>query len=91
MMRMGYHQDVSKRTTVTLEDDVAGRLEAAVRRTGRPFKDVLNEAVRRGLDEALKPSTAPFKVKAWDMGAIPGLDYDDIAGLLEQIEGPEHR
>jgi hypothetical protein len=75
---------------VTLEDDVARRLEAQARRTGRTFKDVLNEAVRRGLDEALRPVSTRFRVDDRDMGALPGIELDDIAGLLDQLEGPEH-
>ena len=84
-------RDVSKRTTVTLEDDVVGRLEAEARRTGRPFKDVLNDAVRRGLDRTFRPAPARFEIEPRDMGVLPGVDLDDVAGLLDQIEGPEHR
>ena len=79
---------MSKRTTVTLEDDVVRRLETQAQRTGRPFKDVLNDAVRRGLDEALRPVLAEFQVDARDMGVLPGVDFDDIGGLLDQLEGP---
>jgi predicted transcriptional regulator len=81
---------VSKRTTVTLEDDVVSRLEAQARRTGRTFKDVLNDAVRDGLDRAFKPAPEQFRVEARDMGALPGIDFDDVAGLVEQLEGSLH-
>jgi len=30
------------RTTLTLDDDIAARLQAEARKTGRPFKIVLN-------------------------------------------------
>jgi Ribbon-helix-helix protein, copG family len=83
--------DVSKRTTVTLEDDVVRRLHSEARRTGRSFKEVLNEAVRLGLDRALKPTTTEFHVQPRDMGLLPGLALDDISSLLEQVEGGEHR
>ena len=76
---------------MTLEDDVVRRLEAQARRTGRPFKDVLNEAVRDGLDRALKPASSRFQVEARDMGVLPGIDFDDISGLVEQLEGSSHR
>jgi len=88
---MGIIIDVSKRTTVTLEDDVVRRLQAKARRTGRPFKEVLNDAVRDGLDRALKPAAPRFQVQAHDMGGLPGIDFDDISGLVEQLEGPHHR
>lgn len=37
------------RTTVTLDPDVLELLQRVSHRTGRPFKRVLNEAVRSGL------------------------------------------
>jgi oxygen-dependent protoporphyrinogen oxidase len=33
----------------------------------------------------------PFKVRAKALHARPGFDFDDIEGLLEQVEGPERR
>jgi hypothetical protein len=40
------------RTTVTLDDDVDAMLRAEVRRTGRSFKQVVNELLR----ESYQPS-----------------------------------
>ena len=37
------------RTTVTLDDDVQRLLKEAAHHSGRPFKQVLNDAVRAGL------------------------------------------
>ena len=37
------------RTTLTLDDDVAAKLKAELRRAGRSFRDVVNETLRRGL------------------------------------------
>jgi hypothetical protein len=82
---------VSKRTTLTIEDDVMSRLNAEARRTGKPFKTVVNEALRRGLDGAVSPSREPYRVQARDMGLRPGFDLDDVYGLIERLEGPEHR
>jgi hypothetical protein len=81
---------MARRTTVTLEDDVVERLTALMRRTGRPLKDVLNDAVRRGLDRPSSPPT-PFRVETRDLGTQPGIELDDISQLLEQIEGPAFR
>ena len=81
------------RTTITLEDDVAAKLQALSRRSGRPFKDVDNETLRRGLASAATARrVAPFKVQARDLGARrPGVNVDSVADLLEQVEGPVHR
>jgi hypothetical protein len=81
------------RTTLTLDEDVAARLKAEARRTGRAFKDVVNAALRRGL--AGQPSRRPrarFVVRARDLGPLgPGLSLDNIAELLDRVEGPLHR
>jgi len=81
---------VSKRTTLTIEDDVMSRLNQEARRTGKPLKTVVNEALRRGLERAAGPQE-PYRVAARRMGLRPGLELDDVNGLLERIEGPEHR
>ncbi|MBA2263217.1 MAG: DUF2191 domain-containing protein [Chloroflexi bacterium] len=83
---------MSKRTTLTLEDDVVVRLRNATRRTGRPLKAVVNDAIRAGLDPAGSVRrTPPFRVKARRMGLRPGVDLDDIGGLLDRLDGPDHR
>ena len=81
---------MSKRTTLTLEDDVAAGLDWEVRRTGKPFKTVVNEAIRRGLDHRSKRRTK-YRVKARNLGLRAGMELDDIHGLIERIEGPDHR
>jgi len=79
------------RTTLTLENDVAARLRAEARRTGRPFKELVNECLRRGLvqrDPTREQSR--FSVKPRDLGPpAPGLSLDNVAELLERIEGPD--
>ena len=81
------------RTTLTLDDDVGAKLKQLARRSGRPFRDVVNDTLRRGLaTRASEPRKAPFQVRARDLGALrPGLNLDDVGGLLEEIEGPQHR
>lgn len=82
------------RTTLTLDDDVARRLKAEMRRSGRPFRTVVNEYLRMALssrprDPVVEP---PFAVQARDLGALrPGLTLDNIGALLEAAEGPLHR
>lgn len=91
MMLMLYHQGM--RTTLTVDDDVAAKLKAEARRTDRPFREVVNEMLRRGL--AISGGTAPrppFRIAARDLGNLkPGLSLDNIAELIEQAEGPLHR
>ena len=81
------------RTTLTLDDDVASKLKAQARRTGRPFKDVVNDALRRGLATGTPAQPrVPFRVATRDLGPVrPGISFDNIGELLEQVEGPLHK
>jgi len=83
-------RDVSQRTTLTLDDDVAAKLESEARRTGRPYRAVVNDVLRRGL-ESERPQAAVFAVFARPMGLRPGVAVDDIAGLLDLLDGPAAR
>jgi hypothetical protein len=79
------------RTTLTLDDDVAAKLTSLARRTGRAFRDVVNETLRRGLARPpASSSRQPFIVKARDMGARR-LSLDSVQDLIDQVEGPLHR
>jgi hypothetical protein len=81
------------RTTLTLDDDVATKLRAEARRAGRPFRDVVNDTLRRGLaSRRVASSRQNFKIEARDLGNLrPGLSLDNIAEVLEQMEGSLHR
>ena len=82
------------RTTLTLDEDVAARLKAEVRRSGRPFRTVVNEFLRVALlnHRGKRPPEQPFEVQARDLGPLrPGLSLDNIGELLEIAEGPLHR
>jgi hypothetical protein len=81
------------RTTLTLDEDVASKLKSMARKSGRAFRDVVNDTLRRGLARPpAPPSRQPFKVQTRDLGRLrPGLDLDNVADLIEQVEGPLHR
>lgn len=77
--------DVSKRTTLTLDDDVADGLSIAARRSGRPYREIVNEVIRRGLRRPGEDT--PFRVVASDLHRRPGVDIDDVEGLLDVLDG----
>lgn len=85
------HPDV--RTTLSLDDDLAAKLKAEAARSGKAFRDVVNEALRDGL--AVRRSARPrepFHAKVRDLGELrPGLGLDNVGELLEQLEGPMHK
>jgi hypothetical protein len=81
------------RTTLTLDDDVAAKLQAEARRSGRSFREVVNEAIRSGLVNRRRVTPAePFRVAVRDLGNVrPGVDLDNIADLIERVERSTHR
>jgi hypothetical protein len=81
------------RTTLTLDEDVAAKLRSEMRRSGRSFRDVVNDTLRRGLagGRATAPRE-PFRISPRDLGELrAGTSLDNIGDLLEHIEGPLHR
>ncbi len=79
------------RTTLTLDDDVAAKLRAEVRKSGEPFKQVVNRVLRTGLNVRVKAAALPpYRIKARSLGS-PGFNYDKVWELIEEAEGPYHR
>lgn len=77
-----------RRTTLTLDDDIIDTLRDRARREDRPLKAIVNDALRAGLSADAPPPSRPYRIRARDMGMRPGIDLDDIQGLLETIDGP---
>ena len=81
------------RTTLTLDDDVAAKLKAEQNRAGLPFKEIVNETLRRGLASRRAAARGQaFRIAARDLGRLrPGLSLDNVGELIEQTEGSLHR
>jgi hypothetical protein len=80
------------RTTLTIDDDIAKLVKQEQRRSGESFKSTVNSLLRRGLMNAReKAATKPFEVTPIPMGLPPGLSYDCISKLLDDLDGPYHR
>jgi hypothetical protein len=71
------------RTTLTIEKDVAVQLARLCRARGASLKDVVNEALRRGLREMARE---PFRTQPFDMGP-PLINIDNVAEALAYAEG----
>lgn len=78
------------RTTLTLDPDVASRLEAEVRRSGEGMKAVVNRALRLGLGMTGKPVVPdPFTVVPHAFGFRVGTDLDRLNQFLDEMEAEE--
>jgi hypothetical protein len=78
------------RTTLTLDSDVALRLEAEMRRSGEGMKAVVNRALRVGLGMTDKPVVPePFTVRPHAFGFRAGTDLDRLNQLVDELEADE--
>ena len=83
---------MSIRTTVTLDEDVLDRVKRESRARGMSFRDTLNDLLRSALlNLQNEPKRRKLVIKPVHMGYKPGLNYDDVEGLLEYAEGDQHR
>ena len=81
------------RTTLTIDDDVAAELERLRRSRDATLKEVINDALRRGLRDMAGPpkKRKPFRTRSFDVGGVLVKNIDSIGELLAEIEGEWHR
>lgn len=71
------------RTTVTIEDALAKELKEIVRRSGRSFKQVVNDALRAGIrDGRIANAPRRYRLTPQSMGDVDGRFNLDKALLL---------
>ena len=76
------------RTTLTIDDDVAATLKESSRRSGKPFKQLLNETLRAGLQAQRTPPEAKrYRVHPRSLGGVvPGVDLNKALRLADALE-----
>jgi hypothetical protein len=80
------------RTTLVIDDDVLDRARSVAERLRAPFRRVVNEALRAGLQEIEEPAiTRPYQTRPHKLGLKAGRSLDNIQELLAQVEGEDHR
>jgi len=77
---------------LTLDPDVGAKLKQEVRRSGKSFKQTVNEFLRLGLNARtqMKPP-GRFVVRPQPFGLPPGFSYDNVEELLDHMDGPLRR
>lgn len=81
------------RTTLSLDEDVAVLIERARAERGLSLKDLVNEALRRGLRlmDAPEPRGPRYTTPSSDLGRCLVPDLDDVADALAGAEGEDFR
>jgi hypothetical protein len=75
------------RTTVTLDPDVAKLLEEEEARQRKSFKEVVNDAIRRGLaPQARQRDRQSYRVRPHKTTLRAGLDAVGFNRLVDELE-----
>ena len=78
------------KTTLTLDDDVADFLKEQSRLHNKPFKQVVNEVLRRGMTTGSEAVEVPkFRVVPNRSGLFTGIDSRRLNQLNDQLEAGE--
>jgi len=78
------------RTTITLDPDVARRLETEMKRSGEGMKAIVNRALRLGLGMTDRPiDPGPFRVEPHAFGFRPGTDVDRLNQIVDELDAEE--
>jgi hypothetical protein len=74
------------RTTLTIDDDLAGILHKKAGQQGHSFKELVNATLRAGLAaEGVAPKRKKFKVVGRPLGLRPGFDPDRMNQLVDEL------
>jgi Ribbon-helix-helix protein, copG family len=81
------------RTTLTLDDDVAAKIEGLRKARKQSLKDLVNDALREGLKQLAAPKgrRAPFRTEEVDLGRCLLGNVDNVAEVLAVAEGDSFR
>lgn len=75
------------RTTLTLDDDLAGILEQRARELGISFKEIVNRTIRAGVGQSAIRRRGPVpRVIPHSFGFRPGVDLDKLNQLVDELE-----
>lgn len=79
------------RTTLTIEDKTAARLKSLAHESGKSFKQVVNETLRRGLERRqTSQRRKSYKLRPVEMGEPrPEYDLTKALALADNLEDSE--
>lgn len=77
------------RTTLTLEPDVQRLIDAEVHRARKTFKEVVNDAIRRGLapNRGAHARAKRYRVTPHASKLRAGVDVTSLNRLVDELEG----
>jgi hypothetical protein len=79
---------LAMRTTITLDPDVEALIRKEMRRNPRPFKTVVNDALRKGLMPQPAAERKPFVQRTSSMGPAT-INLDKALQIAAELEDEE--
>ncbi|WP_395747292.1 hypothetical protein [Prosthecobacter sp.] len=75
-------------TTLTLDDDLAGLLQAAAQQKGQPVAEVAFSLLRAALGKPAQalPSPIPFRIRPHDGVFAPGVSLQKLNRLADELD-----
>lgn len=83
------HYDACMRTTLTLDNDIAESLKEQARLLDMPFKQVVNDVLRRGMSPVIRETSAEYRVTPNRSGLAAGVDPLKLNQLNDQLEAED--
>ncbi|MEA3275025.1 MAG: DUF2191 domain-containing protein [Pseudomonadota bacterium] len=75
------------RTTLLIEDQLLAELKRTAEASGKPLKQVVNEALQAGLQCLTRPEPIPYRLMPASLGqARPGIDLCKASDLADRLE-----
>ena len=75
------------RTTLTLDPEVARLIEDAAAEQRKPIKQVVNDALRRGLlPREQSRASKRYRVRPHRTSLVPGIDAESFNKLTDELE-----
>jgi hypothetical protein len=75
------------RTTLTIDDHTVALLKEIAHQSGKPFKQVVNEALRLGINQLENPEPQAYRLRPASLGSPrAGVDVDKALHLAADLE-----
>jgi hypothetical protein len=77
------------RTTITISDGLLSELRDLARRRGRPFREIVEETIQRGLSATPSPSRKRVRIRTHRVDVKPAYQGLSLNQLYDQIEAED--
>lgn len=83
------HHDADMRTTINISDGILSELHERARQRRRPFREILEETIQRGLSVSPASSVKQVSIQTHRLGIKPAYQGVSMNQLYDQIEAED--